>query len=430
MTTPVIAVCTPVANMMHPLFVKSLRDLDLPRPYHVFDVRGVHPIDHARNEIAKAALAAEPHATHLLWIDDDMVFAPQSAERLLAHDLPIVGGLCFNRRHPYMPILLRRWPAGANMGTDEYGYVYEDEARVEIEAKGTPLFEVDATGAAFLLVKREVFETVGEKPFANIRGGEDVSFCRRAQEAGFKVFVDTSVGIGHVGEVVVDFEFARRNRKLRFNPWTPHAGVTQAGLRILGDEQTPDGVMHRARYAWAVDVLAAAQRAAPARHQIDRASFRVLDFGCGTGHGTKTLRTAGFNALGYDPDEKAIAYGDTKLGLSGYLSTRGPWLSDDPTLYDAITAFEVIEHLPAAPGRTLEALLRHAPIVVGSVPYREPVGANPHHLHAMLEPGDLAGAGNVVFFAQRWDGTITLVEPGVEPKRDEFPILLFVARRS
>lgn len=174
---------------------------------HLFDPVGFQ-IEHARNLITQEALNFVPGLTHLLWIDDDMTFEPDAVRRLLAHDLPIVGGLCFNRRHPYSPVLVYFTERGF-----AFKYDYPEG-----------LVEVDATGAAFLLVKKEVFLKIREKypegPWSILGIGEDVSFCKRATAVGYKVFVDTTVKIGHISpDIVVDEAFAARNRQFRANPY-------------------------------------------------------------------------------------------------------------------------------------------------------------------------------------------------------------------
>lgn len=216
MTQPVIGICLPLADQIHAQTMTSIFGLDLPRPYCILDRRSV-PVETARNDIVGRLLTdhAFDSITHLLWIDDDMVFTPNAARRLLAHDLPIVGGLCHGRRAPhYAPILIH----------------YKDDVPYYQHDYPQGLVEVDATGGAFLLVKREVYEAIekafpkpGEGPFTDQGKGEDVAFCQRARDCGYKVFVDTTLEIGHIGEVVIDSTFARRNRLAEFNPWVDPA---------------------------------------------------------------------------------------------------------------------------------------------------------------------------------------------------------------
>ena len=55
-----------------------------------------------------------------------------------------------------------------------------------------------------MLVKRHVFEAIGEPHFRNWDDttiNEDFVFCRRVREAGFKIMVDPMLQITHIGQV-------------------------------------------------------------------------------------------------------------------------------------------------------------------------------------------------------------------------------------
>jgi hypothetical protein len=76
----------------------------------------------------------------------------------------------------------------------------------------TGLEEVGSIGTGIMLIKKEVFQNMSEPWFdmpwqVGKRGymGEDVFFCKKAQELGFKVYIDHDVSkeIGHIGT----FEF-------------------------------------------------------------------------------------------------------------------------------------------------------------------------------------------------------------------------------
>jgi hypothetical protein len=82
--------------------------------------------------------------------------------------------------------------------------------------------EVDATGMAFVLIRRRVFERIaGEFPslVKRLAGrppsyflwddtgyGEDLRFCQYVKQAGMRIFVDTGVEIGHIGEQLITGE--------------------------------------------------------------------------------------------------------------------------------------------------------------------------------------------------------------------------------
>jgi hypothetical protein len=95
-----------------------------------------------------------PKVSHLLFIDSDMVFHPDALMRLAAHDKHIVGGLCFTRRSPFNPVIAK-WNTRFSTDKPVLGWCYDYPK--------DSLFRCDVTGAAFLLVKREVFEAISAK---------------------------------------------------------------------------------------------------------------------------------------------------------------------------------------------------------------------------------------------------------------------------
>ena len=150
----------------------------------------------------------------IIFIDDDMTWQPDAIRRLVEtqrkYDLDMVGGLCFQRGDPYQPTLyMRERP-------DEGNYVFlEDWERDNV-------VEVDATGMAFVLITRRLLEAIaGEFPDRNTRSkgrppsyfrwdekgfGEDMTFCQDAKKAGGRIFVDTSIKTGHIGEITITEE--------------------------------------------------------------------------------------------------------------------------------------------------------------------------------------------------------------------------------
>jgi GT2 family glycosyltransferase len=74
------------------------------------------------------------------------------------------------------------------------------------------LIEVSYTGMGFMLVKKGVFESMEYPWFRPIEKQigdavdftmEDVAFCLKAAEAGFKVFIDPTVRVGHEKKIVL-----------------------------------------------------------------------------------------------------------------------------------------------------------------------------------------------------------------------------------
>lgn len=167
----------------------------------------------ARNKIVEQFLGS-PHEW-LLMVDTDMVFEPEAFERLLSaadpQRAPILGGLCFGHEDG------RLFPTLYDLGgTPEDPQVLRYGA-YPLET----VFQVFATGAAFLLVHRSALERIRdfrqdgrpfsrvfpwfqETTFRDVNGNdlmpmsEDVTFCWRAGVSGLPVHVHTGARVGHV----------------------------------------------------------------------------------------------------------------------------------------------------------------------------------------------------------------------------------------
>jgi len=177
---------------------------------------GGMPVDMARNELVRKFLASD--CVWLLQIDSDMGFARESLARLAAqteeHGMRMISGLCFTRYRPPLPTIFRGVTRVRERDGREYLRIRCKETMEWLEAHPEALEEcpcvlepapddalvrADGSGAAFLLVHRDVFEAVGEPWFKRdaLKRGEDFYFFQRARSAGFELWVDRSVICGH-----------------------------------------------------------------------------------------------------------------------------------------------------------------------------------------------------------------------------------------
>ena len=162
----------------------------------------------ARNTVVSKFLEAKT-ADYLLMVDTDMSFTSEQVNHLLstADEDTILGGLCFTGDTEITPTLYRMHEIAGKFKGSDIVWNYPRNARVE----------VDATGAAFILIPRKVLaamrDVLEEKTafpwFAEserdlVTIGEDVTFCMRARSLGFKVVVDTRVVIDHLKERTVN----------------------------------------------------------------------------------------------------------------------------------------------------------------------------------------------------------------------------------
>lgn len=163
----------------------------------------------SRDRLATHAIQID--ADYVMWFDSDMSFAPDTLERMLdtlqKNDLDILTGLYYRRVPPYSPVLF-----------DKVEFDGDRCDWTEFQTVPDKLFEVGACGFGCVLMKADVFFDVQSKfgkmftPIGNT--GEDIAFCWRARQCGYKIICDPSVECGHVGYSTVNGQFFRAYHKL------------------------------------------------------------------------------------------------------------------------------------------------------------------------------------------------------------------------
>lgn len=156
----------------------------------------------ARENLARTAI--EMGADYVLWLDSDMVFPPDVLRRLFdtlnAGKGDIVSGLYFRRVSPYTPVLFNQ----LDMDDDICHWTEFDTVPDEV-------FEVGGIGFGCVLMPTDALASVFTRyntMFTPIAGvGEDLSFCYRARQCGYKIVCDPSIELGHVGNFVITKDF-------------------------------------------------------------------------------------------------------------------------------------------------------------------------------------------------------------------------------
>ena len=143
----------------------------------------------ARDRLAKHAVNNE--FTEVLWIDADMVFAPEIYEDLSMHGKDMVCGTFISRHSPYVSCLFKTLIPPERV--TEYG---------------DDLFQVAGCGFGCVWMKTQVLKDVllnndGQCFIPDPKLGEDLAFCQRARSSGYHIWCDPTVRIGHVGHVTI-----------------------------------------------------------------------------------------------------------------------------------------------------------------------------------------------------------------------------------
>jgi hypothetical protein len=173
---------------------------------HLGSICGCSVVSRARNLLAQDLLDSD--CDYLLFIDSDINFEPDDILRLMAWGSDpkkgIVAAVPRTRSEDKVYI--------ANLDYDE---------NQELTMNRMGLVRAERVATAFMLVRREVFVTLTElhpewKYYEKRNDrvvpclfdfelteegyiGEDFLFCDRVREAGFEVWVDPSITLGHMG---------------------------------------------------------------------------------------------------------------------------------------------------------------------------------------------------------------------------------------
>lgn len=151
-----------------------------------------YAIDASRNLIVEHAL--EIGYDYILWVDSDMILPKNTLLRLLSHNKDIVSGVYSYKVINGENAVVKRYSK-----TDED--TYEDVSLKEIR-ETKELMLVDGIGFGCVLTKVNIFNKIEQPWFKYEKDlGEDIFFCRKAQETGIEIFVDPTVKAGHVGQV-------------------------------------------------------------------------------------------------------------------------------------------------------------------------------------------------------------------------------------
>jgi hypothetical protein len=167
--------------------------------FQVWRQAGYSSIDQCRNKMIYNFLKYTNFKS-ILWIDGDVIFSSNDVYKLIESDKDIIAGTYPFKGHPeltFVPL------------TDDPIYFGTNS-----------IIEVKNVATGFLFIKREVIENVIQKlnielcntSFDNpsyplftpivkdgVYVGEDFGFCERARQVGYKIYLDTSIQLLHVG---------------------------------------------------------------------------------------------------------------------------------------------------------------------------------------------------------------------------------------
>lgn len=152
---------------------------------------------------------------YIMWIDSDQIWDNRDFQRLLDADEDIVSGWYALNGTSGQGVCTGWYDEPTLLEKEGMPCMTKKEiATAEVTEKGLidlaavhPEYGHPWTGMGFMLVKKGVLESIPYPWFyseecikiGNIIGnrGDDISFCKKAHEAGYKIYLHPGVRVGH-----------------------------------------------------------------------------------------------------------------------------------------------------------------------------------------------------------------------------------------
>lgn len=184
----------PTLDFVHVEFLKSLTALIMrlneQRVKFELRIESGTLVYFARDNIACHAI--NNGFTHVLWLDSDMVFNDDILDDLMFSGKQFVSGIYHARRKGHASCIFKSIDLNHLERFEEYP---EDT------------FEIAGCGFGCVLTDVEILRTVQQATgscFTPIkRYGEDLAFCTRVHDQGFKMYCEPGVVCGHIGHLTV-----------------------------------------------------------------------------------------------------------------------------------------------------------------------------------------------------------------------------------
>jgi GT2 family glycosyltransferase len=162
-------------------------------------------ISRARNDIGRYCLNHQVKYDYLMFIDDDLTWDPKQKpiDKLISQKKDIICGI-----YPIRDNTLRPAVRTKEMQKLLIAKKYQGQ---KVKIPKDKVFEIEFANGGFLLIKRECLEAVykfSSHPFTcNVDKygeylSEDYAFCYRAARLGYKIWADSSIKLGHIGQSV------------------------------------------------------------------------------------------------------------------------------------------------------------------------------------------------------------------------------------
>jgi hypothetical protein len=205
----------PTHRAIYPWTVQSLiKTRDAMAPWssiHFYGPYGCSMVATARNKVAQAFL--EGKCDRLFWIDSDMVWQPSDFLRVmeLSEELECVGAVYPLKSEPIRFFLdletgeTNEWGCASARAFGLGFTCVQRKVMEELAAKAPKILLSDETVCAKIFRTDEIATETAKRLGADAEErGEDAIFFSDVRALGYKVWIDPSIKLGHVGPKIYE----------------------------------------------------------------------------------------------------------------------------------------------------------------------------------------------------------------------------------
>ena len=207
-------------DMMFYCAQKGIEVIDCPASFHNIHMVRDMALGINMGRVGQKPFNGDLDYTHILWIDSDQIWNTDDLQKLIDADEDIVSGwytlsgtsgqgVCIGWCD--VPTLIQKGGMLCMTKKEVKEARRNSKGLVDL-ASFNPQYEHPWIGMGFMLMKRGVLEKIPYPWFYDdcIRAGsiignrgDDITFCKKAHEAGFRLYLHPEVRVGHQKSVVL-----------------------------------------------------------------------------------------------------------------------------------------------------------------------------------------------------------------------------------
>ena len=151
---------------------------------------------------------------YIMWIDSDIIFKVDDFKKLLESENDITSGIYKMENTINYPTVIN-WDTKYLMENGNFEFLDDNKIKELKDSKkllNNRYLNVEYTGMGWMLIKKDVIEQLKYPWFYHDlyeindfveMFSEDVSFCKNLKKAGFDIYVDLDVRVGHYKSFII-----------------------------------------------------------------------------------------------------------------------------------------------------------------------------------------------------------------------------------